>query len=96
MNRHGKNLAFFKSGRQAHGHSGRAKLKARRSETLLKDILLNVKTFGHTALYDSMEYTIRNLLEPVEGKKAIIIWSDRATLVTHARQDGAHWRARLD
>jgi Ca-activated chloride channel homolog len=43
---------------------------------LLKDIVLNVKTFGHTALYDSMEYAIRNLLEPVEGKKAIIIWSD--------------------
>jgi len=43
---------------------------------LLKDVLLNVKVFGHTALYDSMEYAIRNLLESVEGKKALIIWSD--------------------
>lgn len=41
-----------------------------------QNILRNVKTFGKTALYDSMEYTIDNMFERVQGKKAIIILSD--------------------
>jgi Ca-activated chloride channel homolog len=41
-----------------------------------QNILKNVKTFGKTALYDSMEYVIDNMFEKVQGKKAIIILSD--------------------
>jgi Ca-activated chloride channel homolog len=41
-----------------------------------QNILKNVKTFGKTALYDSMEYVIENMFEKVQGKKAIIILSD--------------------
>ncbi|PYV42320.1 MAG: hypothetical protein DMG06_14455 [Acidobacteria bacterium] len=41
-----------------------------------QNILRNVKTFGKTALYDSMEYVIDNMFEKVQGKKAIIILSD--------------------
>jgi Ca-activated chloride channel family protein len=41
-----------------------------------QNILRNVKTFGKTALYDSMEFTIENMFDKVQGKKAIIILSD--------------------
>ena len=41
-----------------------------------QNILRNVKTFGKTALYDSMEYVIDTMFDKVQGKKAIIILSD--------------------
>jgi VWFA-related protein len=41
-----------------------------------QNILKNVKTFGKTALYDSMEYTIENMFDKVQGKKAIIVLTD--------------------
>jgi VWFA-related protein len=41
-----------------------------------QNILKNVKTFGKTALYDSMEYVIDNMFEKVQGKKVMIILSD--------------------
>ncbi|MEW5979856.1 MAG: VWA domain-containing protein [Acidobacteriota bacterium] len=41
-----------------------------------QNILKNVKTFGKTALYDSMEYVIDNLFDKVQGKKAVIILTD--------------------
>ncbi len=41
-----------------------------------QNILRNVKTFGKTALYDSIEYVIENLFEKVQGKKAILMLSD--------------------
>ena len=39
-------------------------------------ILKNVKTFGRTALYDSMEFTIETMFDKVQGKKAIILLTD--------------------
>jgi len=42
----------------------------------MQKILKSVKTFGKTALYDSMESTIDNMFEKVEGKKAIILLTD--------------------
>jgi len=42
----------------------------------MQKILKSVKTFGKTALYDSMEFTIDNMFEKVEGKKAIILLTD--------------------
>ena len=41
-----------------------------------QDVIRNVKTFGKTALYDSMEYVIENMFDRVQGKKAMIILSD--------------------
>lgn len=42
----------------------------------MQNILKNIKTFGKTALYDSMEFVIENLFDKVQGKKAIIVLSD--------------------
>lgn len=42
----------------------------------MQNILKNIKTFGKTALYDSMEYVIENMFDKVQGKKAIIVLSD--------------------
>ncbi len=41
-----------------------------------QNVLRNVKTFGKTALYDSMEYSIETMFDKVQGKKAIIVLSD--------------------
>jgi Ca-activated chloride channel family protein len=41
-----------------------------------QNIMRNVKTFGKTALYDSMEYTIETMFDKVQGKKAIILLTD--------------------
>ena len=41
-----------------------------------QNVIRNVKTFGKTALYDSMEYVIENMFDRVEGKKILIILSD--------------------
>ena len=42
----------------------------------MQNILKNIKTFGKTALYDSMEFVIENMFDKVQGKKAIIVLSD--------------------
>jgi VWFA-related protein len=39
-------------------------------------ILKNLKTFGKTSLYDSMEFGINNMFEHVQGKKGMVILSD--------------------
>jgi VWFA-related protein len=39
-------------------------------------ILKNLKTFGKTALYDSMEFGINTMFEHVQGKKGMVILSD--------------------
>ena len=44
--------------------------------TAFQSLLKNVKTFGKTALYDSMEYAIENMFNNVEGKKGLVILSD--------------------
>jgi Ca-activated chloride channel family protein len=41
-----------------------------------QNIMRNVKTFGKTALYDSMEYMIDTMFDKVQGKKAIIVLTD--------------------
>ena len=41
-----------------------------------QNVILKVKTFGKTALYDCMEYVIENMFERVDGKKIMIILSD--------------------
>lgn len=38
--------------------------------------LKNIKTFGKTALYDSMQYAIENLFEHIQGKKGLVILTD--------------------
>ncbi len=38
--------------------------------------LKNIKTFGKTALYDSMQYAIENLFDHVQGKKGLVILTD--------------------
>ena len=35
-----------------------------------------MKTFGKTALYDSMEFVMDEMFEKVQGKKAMIVLSD--------------------
>ena len=42
----------------------------------MENILKNVKTFGKTALYDSMEFVMDEMFEKVQGKKAMIVLSD--------------------
>jgi VWFA-related protein len=44
--------------------------------TAFQNLLKNVKTFGKTALYDSMEYAIENMFNNTEGKKGLVILSD--------------------
>jgi VWFA-related protein len=41
-----------------------------------QNILKNLKTFGKTALYDSMEYAIENMFDQDEGKKGLVILTD--------------------
>ncbi len=41
-----------------------------------QNILKNVKTFGKTALYDSMEFVIDEMFDKVQGKKAMIVLTD--------------------
>jgi VWFA-related protein len=38
--------------------------------------LKNIKTFGKTALYDSMQYAIENQFEHIQGKKGLVILTD--------------------
>jgi VWFA-related protein len=45
--------------------------------------LKNIKTFGKTALYDSMQFAIDNMFEQINGKKGLVILSDGVDNSSH-------------